>query len=84
MDFEGMDPDVVLEKARYDFELFQQAVGKMQRVDNYDERLPSGLTRFSKFFNSHHREMYSKDHTQEALHKLFQGWCEEHRDEGAR
>jgi len=84
MDFEGMDPDVVLEKARDRLEFFQQAVGKMQRVDNYDERLPAGLIRFSKFFNSRHSEMYNKDHSQEALHELFQGWCKEQHDERAR
>lgn len=74
MDFTAVDPDAILEQMRDNLDLFGQALGKMQRVDNYDERLPSGLLRFSKFFSAHHKQVYSKGQSTESLHRLFQEW----------
>lgn len=80
MDFTTVDPDAILEQMRDSLDLFEKALGKMQRVDNYDERLPTGLRSFSRFFSAYHKQVYSKSQNTESLHRLFQEWLKERCD----
>lgn len=74
MEFEGQDSDRVIDLLKVDLAAFSDALLKMQQVENYDNRLPSGLVKFSKFFYAHHKEVYANGKNPEVVHKLFQTW----------
>ncbi len=74
MDFEGQKSDWVIDLLKADQGAFGEALLKMQLVDNYDNRMPSGLVKFSKFFYAHHKEVYANGKNPEVVHKLFLTW----------
>jgi hypothetical protein len=74
MEFEGNDSESVIDLLKADQVAFGQALLKMQLVDNYDNRMPSGLVKFSKFFYAHHKEVYANGKNPEVVHKLFLAW----------
>ncbi len=74
MEFEGQDSDRVIDLLKVEQGVFSEALVKMQQVDNYDNRLPSGLLKFSKFFYAYHKEVYANGKNPELLHKLFLRW----------
>ena len=65
MDFEGEDPQAVLEHMRESEHVFHEGLTVLFKVDNYDNHLPSGLTPLWRFFNAHRQELYSGDHDSE-------------------
>lgn len=74
MEFESQDSDRVINLLKADRKVFGEALLKMQLVDNYDNRMPSGLLKFSKFFYAHHKEVYANGKNPEVVHKLFLTW----------
>ena len=82
MDFATVDPVAVLDQIRDSQDLFEQALVQMQLVDSFDNRMPPGLSEFCEFFNAHHNHVYAKDQSSESLHRLYQEWLKERRQQG--
>ena len=79
MDFGAVDPNTLLDAVKEDPALFAKAVVQMQLVDNYDNRMPSGLSEFSRFFYAYHKQVYALGKDRSALHQLFLDWLKEKR-----
>ncbi len=73
MDFNSIDPNVALKRMKSKISVFEAALVKMQRVDNFDDRMPSGLSKFSQFFYAHHSEIYADSRTN-STYRLFLDW----------
>ena len=76
MDFEGADPQAILQQMRKSERVFHDGMTELFKVDNYDNHLPSGLAGIWKFFNAHREEIYSGEYGPDALYRLFLRWGE--------
>ena len=74
MEFNGLDSAKGIKLIEVDPDAFSEALLQMQLVDNYDNRMPSGLLKFSKFFYAHHSEVYANGKNPEVLHQMFLEW----------
>jgi len=82
MEFDGIDPKVALKRMKKKISVFEAALVKMQRVDNFDDRMPSGLSKFSHFFYAHHTEIYADSRT-DSNYRLFLDWMERNDQESS-
>lgn len=74
MDFESADPEAMLDDLLGDPALFSRAIVALVAHENFDNRLPSGLTAFLAFFNLHREAIHRGTVSDTELRAAYVGW----------